>query len=580
MVIRNKKMLIEKLTGIHSSKKTYYVELKNKIAEVSQRNIQLEIINQLAKSIGIDMSIKDVIENIIPKLQALVSFNTLSLYIILKDGLIRRVVFYTDNGNGIHESLIKYSELQKPPKDKDMDTNSALWYVLNKKTHLFQRNISLRGCSFPEDVKLLKQGITSKILIPLLVKERVTGVVEVAGRQEFNERDLLFLQQVADQLAVCLENISLYSELWQHKQDWEITFSAVTDLLIFINQRYEVQRVNKAALDFFTLSEPEILGQKCYRLLYGRESKCNPCLADQVLQNKKTAYLQTRTRYNRVLDIFAYPAYTEKGEPYGTTYYAKDVTGFVDSIKLASLGEMSAGVAHELNSPLTAIVGNSQLLLRETPPTVPQYQLIKDIAACGVRCQRIIKNLLTFSRQDEFSFEEIDLNSVVKKALSLVSYQIEKNKIRLVKELTPALPTILGNAQGLEQILINLLLNAKDAIEQNITAEDSPEKGRIIVRTRTQPDKFVAVDIVDNGCGIDPEKIPEAFNPFYTTKKTGKGTGLGLSVSLGIAQSHRGFIDAESVPGKGSVFTLVLPVNTAGANKQEKISSGSGQKDN
>ena len=132
MVIKNKKMLIEKLTGIHSSKKTYYVELKKKIAEVSQRNIQLEIINQLAKSMGIDMSLKDVIENIIPKLQTLVYFNTLSLYIILKDELIKRVVFFTDNGSEIHESIIKYSELQKPPEDKDMDTYSALWYVLNK----------------------------------------------------------------------------------------------------------------------------------------------------------------------------------------------------------------------------------------------------------------------------------------------------------------------------------------------------------------------------------------------------------------------------------------------------------------
>lgn len=564
MVIKNKKMLIEKLTGIHSSKKSYYVELKKKMAEVSQRNTQLEIINQLAKNIGIDMSFQEIIESVIPKLQTLVNFNILSLYLVLKDGLIKRVVFFTDNHNGkkIHEAFIKNSDLQKPSQGKDMDTNAALWYVLNEKKPLLHKNISSRGCSFPEDVKFLKQGITSKILIPLLVKEKVTGIVEVAGKQEFNENDLVFLQQVADQLAVCLENVSLYNEVWQHKQEWEITFSAVTDLLVFINLRYEIQRVNKAAADFFTLSEEEIIGQKCYRLFYGRETKCNPCLADQVLQNKKTAYLQTRTRLNRALDIFAYPAFTEKEEPYGVTYYAKDVTSFVDSIKLVSLGEMSAGVAHELNSPLTAIVGNSQLLLRETPPSSPHYQLIKDIAACGVRCQRIIQNLLTFSRQDEFSFEEINLNQVVERVLGLISYQIEKNNITLVKELSPLLPTVLGNAQGLEQILINLLLNAKDAIEQKNMESDSQEKGKIIIRTRAQPEKFVAVDVIDNGCGIEPEKLPNIFNPFFTSKKVGKGTGLGLSVSLGIAQSHRGFIDAESTPGQGSTFTLILPVNT------------------
>ena len=147
-------------------------------------------------------------------------------------------------------------------------------------------NLSSKGCSFPEDIKFIKQGINSKILIPLLVKEEVIGVLEAASRKSFSENDQFFIQQVADQLAVCLENVRLYNEVWQHKQEWEITFSAVTDLLLFINLDYEIQRVNRAGIDFFTLKEKEILGQKCYRLLYGRESKCNPCLADQVLQSK------------------------------------------------------------------------------------------------------------------------------------------------------------------------------------------------------------------------------------------------------------------------------------------------------
>lgn len=571
MVIENKTMLIEKLTGIHSSKKSYYVELKKKIDEISKRNIQLEIINQLAKSMGIDMSFREIVENVIPKMQALVYFNYLTLYIVLKDGLINRVVFKTndDKNNKIQETFFKNEQLQKSSKGKDEDTGSALWFVLNEKKPLLQKNISLKGCSFPEDVKLVKQGITSKILIPLVAKEKVIGVLEVASKREFNASDLPFLEQVADQLSFCLENIRLYNEVWQHKQEWEITFSAVTDLLVFINQNKEIQKVNKAALDFFTLSEKEILGQKCYTLFYGRESQCNPCLAEQVLQENKSAYQQTRTRHYRVLDIFAYPAYTLKGEPYGVTYYAKDVTRFVDSIKFASLGEMSAGVAHELNSPLTAIVGNSQLLMRETPPSSPHYQLIADIKSCGVRCQRIIQNLLTFSRQDEFSFEEIDLNQVIKKAFSLVSYQIEKDKVNLIQRIEPSPLHIMGNPQGLEQVIVNLLLNARDAIEKKNLKNDTPEKGEVIISTRMQPDKFIAVDITDNGCGIEADKIPLIFNPFHTTKKAGKGTGLGLSVSLGIAQAHGGFIDVESVPDKGSTFSLILPLD-----RQRRVNNG------
>ena len=120
----------------------------------------------------------------------------------------------------------------------------------------------------------------------------------------------------------------------------------------------------------------------------------------------------------------------------------------------------------------------------------------------------------------------------------------------------------MGNSQGLEQIIVNLLLNARDAIAKKNTEKNdgAAEKGSVTISTRMLPEKkFIAVDITDNGCGIEAEKIPQIFNPFHTTKKPGKGTGLGLSVSLGIAQAHGGFIDVESIPGKGSTFSLILP---------------------
>ncbi|NLA11237.1 MAG: GAF domain-containing protein [Firmicutes bacterium] len=549
MVIKNKKALIEKLTGIHSSKKSYYVQLKKKIDEITRRNIQLEIINRLAKAIGIDMSFQEIVESIIPELQAVVAFDTISLYVIDKGTMVSRTVFVTNNREE------KAPESSGREKVEEKTSEALLEVFTEKRTFLIDHRTGEPSVSD-------ESGFLSTALIPLLVKERVIGVLEVICENGFEESDLHFLEQVADQLAVCLENARLYSEVWQHKQEWEITFSAVTDLLLFINREYRVQRVNQAVIDFFTMPEEEILGQKCYHLFYGRESKCNPCLMDQVVRTQKTAYQQSRIRFNRVLDIFAYPAYTEKGKAYGVTYYAKDVTRFVDSIKFVSLGEMSAGVAHELNSPLTAIVGNSQLLLRETDPEEPHYQLIKDIKNSGMRCQRIIQNLLTFSRQEEYSFEEIDLNDVVESALSLLSFQIEKSNIELVMKPAPSLPRLMGNEHGLEQIIINLLLNAKDAIASRLAAGETREKGRIVIETSSS-EKVVAVHIRDNGIGIDYDDLPQVFNPFFTTKRVGRGTGLGLSVSLGIAQSHGGVIDVESVEGGGSEFSLILPLDKA-----------------
>ncbi|NLY38061.1 MAG: GAF domain-containing protein [Firmicutes bacterium] len=566
MVIRNKTMLIEKLTGVHSSKKSYYVELKKKMRETSKRNIQLEIINQLAKSIGIDMSFKEIIEDVTPKLRVLFNFDTLSLYVVEKEKQVTQVVLVT---NFDHESAITTRSCQDEDEGEAIIGEDLKEVIRQKKPVYRYAAAEHPGAAAPAESAepAAAGGRTAElpvveVMVPLLAKNKVIGVLEVYSREGIKKGDLPFFEQVADQLAVCLENVRLYNELLQSKRELEITFSAVTDLLVFIDRNCAVQRVNKAAMDFFVMGEDEILGQKCYRLFYGRESKCNPCLADQVMRTQKTSYLQSRTRYNRVLDIFAYPAYIDHKEPYGVTYYAKDVTSFVDSIKFVSLGEMSAGVAHELNSPLTAIVGDSQLLLRETSPEDPHYQLIKDIHSSGLRCQKIIQNLLTFSRQDEYTFEEVDLNKVVKSALSLVSYQIEKNKINLRVNLSPGMPKLLGSAHGLEQIIVNLLLNAKDAILGKEIDSGNGAAGEIVLQTRLHPNEQLAIiEVTDNGCGIAPEHIPNIFNPFYTTKKIGKGTGLGLSVSLGIAQSHGGFIDLDSTVGKGSTFRVVLPLD-------------------
>jgi two-component system NtrC family sensor kinase len=566
VVINDKKIPSGKSGGIGGSKNSYNPELKKKADEITRKNTQLEIINQLALDTGSGKPFPQIVKNMIPKLKTLVFFHSLTFYLIQKNSLIKRFLFKaTARKIKVRETFFQKSKLQKCIQHKKTHPRAVLWTVVHEKKPLFQNNISGETYSFPEDVEQLKQGITSRMLLPLKVGKKVGGILEVTGKNEFCAADLSLLKQIAAPLAVCLEKTRLDQKVRQYRQEWEIIFSAVTDLLVFIDQNQSIQKVNRAALDFFTLSEKDIIGQKCYALFYGRKSRCNPCLADQVLQHNKTVYLQSRTRYNRVLDILAYPACIE-GESYQITYYAKDVTRFVDAVKFTSLGEMSAGIAHELNSPLTAIVGNSQLLRRETPPSSPHFQLIKDINSCSARCQRIIQNLLALSRRDEISFEEINLNKVIEKALFLVSYQIEKNKIKLINKITPSPQRIMGNNQGLEQIIINLLLNARDAIEKKNTGDENgaPEIGKVTLSTRMLPEKFIAVDIADNGCGIKAENIPQIFNPFHTSKKPGKGTGLGLSVSLEIAQAHGGFIDVESVPGKGSTFSLILPFQQSG----------------
>lgn len=227
----------------------------------------------------------------------------------------------------------------------------------------------------------------------------------------------------------------------------------------------------------------------------------------------------------------------------------------IQSAKMAAIGEMAAGIAHELNSPLTAILGNSQLLMREMTNT-PEAPLMKDIYQCGVRCKKIIQNLLTFSRQEEYLFSTTSIDEVVEDVLGLIGYQLSVSGLNITREMTSPPPLFHGSRHQIEQIVINLLLNARDAV----AGKESP---LILVRSflvQEEGSSYVGLSVYDNGTGIRAEQLSQIFQPFFSTKERTKGTGLGLSVSLGIAEAHGGRLVAESIEGEYSRFTLLLPL--------------------
>ncbi|GIM46287.1 hypothetical protein DNHGIG_18360 [Collibacillus ludicampi] len=227
----------------------------------------------------------------------------------------------------------------------------------------------------------------------------------------------------------------------------------------------------------------------------------------------------------------------------------------IQSAKLAALGEMAAGIAHELNSPLTAILGHVQLLMREIKEGRPG-KMLEDIYQCGLRSKKIIQNLLTFSRQEEYQFETIDLPDLIEDVLGLIGYQLAVSGISIQKDIDRTLPPVRGSRNQIEQVLINLLLNAKDAVQE----KSDPEIiiGTCLASLEERP--YVSIYVRDNGVGIEEEDISQIFNPFFTTKEKMKGTGLGLSVSLGIAESHGGKLLVDSKVNEYSQFSLLLPI--------------------
>jgi len=223
------------------------------------------------------------------------------------------------------------------------------------------------------------------------------------------------------------------------------------------------------------------------------------------------------------------------------------------SERLATIGQLAAGVAHEINNPLGTISIYAQMVLDE---------LGKDNNSCREslavvmkqtnRAGRIVKDLLEFARQSEPEMRMLNINDVIKKAISIISHPAELQNIRILADLCPELPDMQGDGDKLEQVFVNVMVNALQAM---------PDGGKLTVYSRmTEDSRFVKIEISDTGCGIPQEHLSKLFDPFFSTKRTGEGTGLGLSVTLGIVEKHNGTIDVKSKVGEGTTFVIRLPV--------------------
>lgn len=228
----------------------------------------------------------------------------------------------------------------------------------------------------------------------------------------------------------------------------------------------------------------------------------------------------------------------------------------VQSEKMAAFGQLGAGIAHEVKNPLAGILGFAQLSLRKLEENSPLRENLTIIEKETKRCKTIIENLLKFARQEKVAHEPIEVNRVVEDSVAIVEHQLGLHDVQIDKALAPNLPRILGNANQIQQVLMNLLINAQQAMEG--------KPGLVKATTRRFDHEHVEIRVTDTGPGIPKEIRAKIFEPFFTTKPTGKGTGLGLSVSYGIIKDHKGDIRVESEVGKWTTFIITLPALSDG----------------
>ncbi len=455
-----------------------------------------------------------------------------------------------------------------------IEGTSAGWVVRNNRPWI---SYDLQETAFALDRKLLAEGIRSTISIPLF-HDRMLGVFnfDSTAPSQYSEKDFDILLPVAKQIAIALENALLFEEISREKKEWERTFDAITDLVWIEDGRQRVIRANHALLARTGFSKVELSDKLCAELLDRIGIAVpGPCLCSETLSCKRPSFQELKSNTGGIFHFWAYPLIDEEGSLYAIVHYLKDVTSqkrieqqLIRTDKLASLGTLVAGVAHEINNPLGIIAGYAEALLDRAGDAdlarvkafedFPEY--LRTIHSEIFRCKGILKSLLEFARPSGGTFREIDINELIKEVLLLLQHRTSRLKHSLALDLNRDLPKIYADAGSLRQLLMNLLLNA---------IYFTPEGGSIFIRTALDdgiPDaRFdgcpsrVRLSVTDTGAGIPGDLIARVFDPFFTTKPVGEGTGLGLTICHRIVEEHGGAIDVESEPGKGATFLITLP---------------------
>lgn len=412
--------------------------------------------------------------------------------------------------------------------------------------------------------------------VPCVVRGKMVAVIGLGRARDgslLSSEDIGILQMVSGYVAVAIENALLYqeqeeraAELSMLKEFNESIIESVNVGLIAVDENGCITRCNSTFENILGYKREETVGKFVKDIFDDSFAvKLENILGKSSwhLTEIRNAYKIQTTKSNGeplMLNVAIAPLRSEVEYQKGAIVVLENVTERVkleESLqqheKLSSIGLLAAGVAHEVNTPLTGVSSYTQMLLEMIPDTDPKHALLQKVAKQTERASNIAGNLLNFSRAgNSTEFTEVDINKLLEDTLLLLEPQMRKSNIELVKNYTDIPPKIYGDAGKLQQVFTNLIINAKDAIF---------DTGKITLTTQYKGENEVVIEVSDTGIGIEPEDLTKIYDPFFTTKGVGSGTGLGMAVSYGIVQEHSGKIEVASEVGKGTIFTLTFPVS-------------------
>jgi two-component system, NtrC family, sensor kinase len=407
--------------------------------------------------------------------------------------------------------------------------------------------------------------------VPCVSKEGTIAVMALgrkASAEPLSSEDMALLSAVAAQAATALENGRLYrqlrtkaDELERMRQFSENILESLNDGLVVLDSNGRVVRWNRQMEELYGVRHEDAVGQPLDALLDARIVGMIRGSSADAPEGAAYYRIPMTTRHDPprrlLVNVGATPLRDSTAEIVGSIVIVEDISTRVQleeqlqiSEKMASIGLLAAGVAHEVNTPLTGISSYTQMLLQQVPADDPSTKMLEKIERQTFRAAKIVNGLLNLARPAQVDSGPCDINVVINDVLSLLEHQFRTGSIQVRKELSATAPVVQGIEHKLQQVFLNLFLNARDAM---------PKGGWLTIVTR-QDRSGAVIEVGDTGSGIPTEQLSRIYDPFFTTKAIGKGTGLGLSITYGIVQEHGGHITCDSQEGQGTRFSIHLPL--------------------
>ena len=520
---------------------------------------------EFGKTLGSEVNLKRLLESVVDRISHTLSVDRIAVFLEDPDNP-NQFVLAKSVGMGLSAPSVNTGFL---------DPNRPAL----AKGYLFYENFRSLVPDRVEFRESLKQ-LDLNYYLPCVVKNHTIafiGLGRTARGELLTSEDVELLQTIAGYVAIAIENSRLYESI-QEKADALRTLKDFSENIVesisvgvlVLGLDGRVESWNNQMESLFGIARADALGRKLSELFpeslidtIKASTGRNPFSRSEAVTLYKHP-LKTAAR-SLAVDITLTPLFGKNGEVTGQLIIVDDKTErvkledqLIQSEKLTSIGLLAAGVAHEVNTPLAVISSYSQMLYKQLHQEEPKARILDKIIKQSFRASEIVNSLLNFSRTNGTEFRLVELHGIIADTLSLLEHQFKAAKVNVKKEFGSASLQIYGNPGKLQQVFLNLFINAKDAM---------PDGGELIIKTLSFDSTF-RVEVIDTGMGIPPDQIKKIYDPFFTTKELGRGTGLGLSVSYGIVQEHSGKISVDSKPGVGTCFVLELPAPRKVANVQ------------